>query len=58
MQRTASCGEASAMARALEKGSCRSKEAKAGQIALTVTAQAALKSGPEEAFASGGETGP
>jgi len=53
VQRTASCGGAIAHDGAREKENCRSKEKESGQVTVTVAAEAAFNSDPEELFASG-----
>ena len=57
VQRTASCGEESALDGARTKEICRSNETQFGRIALNTDANVALSSGAEPLFASGSDVG-
>ena len=57
VQRTASCGEATAHDCARSKENCRSNETYPGAIAVIVAMQVAFTSDPEAPLASGWEIG-
>jgi len=57
VQRTASCGAAIGHDGVRAKENCRSKIKQSGQVTVTVAAEVALNSGPDELFASGWEIG-